>query len=72
MYKDAYLPETDELYRKPMPGLYAEDVGDVIPEAVFHNSCGKVENWKERILLPLMLRVIQEQEKRIMALENIK
>ena len=69
-YKEGYLSKDDELYMKPIPGFYAEDVEKYVPQAVWHNSDGSVENWKERELLPLMLRVIQDQQKRIEELEK--
>lgn len=72
-YKDGYLAKDDELNGKPMPGLYAEDVEKLIPEAVYHlgGIGGEVENWKERIILPLLLRVVQEQQKEIEELKNL-
>lgn len=72
-YKDGYLAKDDELNGKPMPGLYAEDVEKLIPEAVYHlgGIGGEVENWKERIILPLLLRVVQEQQKEIDELKNL-
>jgi len=68
-YKDGYLVDDDEFVGKPIYGLYAEDVEKVVPEAVFHQE-GKVENWKDRTILTLMLRVIQDQQKRIEELEK--
>lgn len=72
-YKDGYLAKDDELNGKPMPGLYAEDVEKLIPEAVYHlgGIGGEVENWKERIILPLLLRVVQEQQKEINELKEL-
>lgn len=72
-YKDGYLAKDDELNGKPMPGFYAEDVEKLIPEAVYHlgGIGGEVENWKERIILPLLLRVVQEQQKEIDELKNL-
>ena len=69
-YKDGYLAKGDEMEGKPMPGFYAEDVCELIPEAIYHDKEGRVENWKERIILPLMLKVIQEQQHRIEQLER--
>jgi len=64
-YKDGYLAKGDEMEGKQMPGFYAEDVYELIPEAIYHDKEGRVENWKERIILPLMLKVIQEQQHEI-------
>lgn len=64
-YKEGYLAKGDEMEGKQMPGFYAEDVYGLIPEAIYHDREGRVENWKERIILPLMLKVIQEQQHEI-------
>ena len=69
-YKPGYLAEGDEKEGVTIPGFFAEDVERCIPEAVYHNKDGKVENWMERIMLPLMLRVIQDQQHRIEQLER--
>lgn len=69
-YKSGYLAEGDEKEGVTIPGFFAEDVERCIPEAVYHNKDGKVENWMERIMLPLMLRVIQDQQHRIEELER--
>lgn len=69
-YKDGYLAKGDEMEGKPMPGFYAEDVYDLIPEAIYHDKEGRVENWKERIILPLMLKVMQEQQHEIEELKR--
>ena len=58
------MDKDDEMVGVTMPGFYAEDVEKIIPEAVYHKN-GKVENWKERIILPLLLKVVQEQQKEI-------
>ena len=70
-YKDGYLHEDDEMVGVTMPGFYAEDVAELIPEAIYHNKDGQIENWKERIILPLLLRVVQEQQKEIDELKNL-
>ena len=69
-YKPGYLADGDEKEGVTIPGFFAEDVERCIPEAVYHNKDGKVENWMERIMLPLMLRVIQDQQHRIEELER--
>ena len=69
-YKAGYLADGDEKEGVTIPGFFAEDVERCIPEAVYHNKDGKVENWMERIMLPLMLRVIQDQQHRIEELER--
>ena len=58
-YKDGYLNKTDWLNGKKLPGFYAEDVYSIFPEAAQLNEEGKPEDWNFRILIPLMLKLIQ-------------
>lgn len=50
-------------------GIIAEDVKELFPNACLYNLDGQVENWSERILIPAMLKLIQEQHTEI---ENLK
>lgn len=54
---------------KTIPGIIAEDVAEIYPSAVIHNSDGEVESWDERRIIPGMLALIQEQDKKIKSLE---
>ena len=54
---------------KTIPGIIAEDVAEIYPSAVIHNADGEVESWDERRLIPGMLALIQEQDKKIKDLE---
>ena len=58
-YKENYLSPTDWLNGKKLPGFYAEDVYSTFPEAAQLNEEGKPEDWNFRILIPLMLKLIQ-------------
>lgn len=58
-YKENYLSQTDWLNGKKLPGFYAEDVYSIFPEAAQLNEEGKPEDWNFRILIPLMLKLIQ-------------
>lgn len=58
-YKENYLSPTDWLSGKKLPGFYAEDVYSIFPEAAQLNEEGKPEDWNFRILIPLMLKLIQ-------------
>ena len=55
---------------KPVPGMYAEDVFECFPEATYNNADGEIENWDERMLIPAMMKVIQDQNERINTLED--
>ena len=58
-YKDNYLSETDWLNGKKLPGFYAEDVYDCFPQATQLNENGEPEDWNFRVIIPAMLRLIQ-------------
>lgn len=77
-YNDGYLEEGDELVGKETFGLIAEDVAEVLPEAVHHKK-ELVENYRDRHLLNAMLVLLQDQKKmideltdRIAALEGVE
>ena len=59
-YKDGYLNKTDWLNGKKLPGLYAEDVYAALPEAAQINENGEPEDWNFRIIVPVMLKLIQD------------
>ena len=58
-YKKGYLEKNDYFCGKAIPGFYAEDVCKCIPEAVQINDDGTVEDWNYRILVPIMMKLIQ-------------
>lgn len=56
---------------KTIPGIIAEDVEKIYPSAVIHDvETGEVESWDERRIIPGMLALIQEQDKKIQELED--
>lgn len=63
-YKDGYLRHDDILVGKAIPGFYAEDVEKYYPVAAQKNEDGSVEDWNYRMLIPAMMRLIQELYKR--------
>lgn len=63
-YKDGYLRYDDVLAGKAIPGFYAEDVEKYYPVAVQRNEDGTVEDWNYRMMIPAMMRLIQELYKR--------
>lgn len=50
-------------------GIIAEELNELFPNACIYNRAGEVENWSHRILIPAMLKLIQEQHTEI---ENLK
>lgn len=51
-------------------GLIAEDVAKYYPNAVIKNSKGEIESWQSMILVPAMLKLIQDQKKEIDSLNE--
>lgn len=64
-YKEGYLAEDDQMNGKPVPGMYAEDVAKCYPVGAYNNEEGLVENWNERMIIPAMLKLLQNLYKRI-------
>lgn len=49
-----------------LPMLIAEEVDEIYPAATIHdNNTGEIESWDERLIIPGMLALIQEQDKAI-------
>ena len=65
VFNEDYLDETDSRYLKTVPGLIAEDVDEVYPIAVNHDSDGRASDWDERYIVPPMLKLIQDQKRQI-------
>lgn len=64
-YKEGYLDPADWLSGKKIPGFYAEDVYNIFPEATQLNEAGEPEDWNFRVMIPAMMKVIQDQNERI-------
>ena len=74
-YKEEYQPnKNDSRYEKNLIGFIAEDVEKVFPIAVDYtedeNGNKIVDNWNERYIIPAMLKLIQNQKKKIDELED--
>lgn len=69
-YKPGYLRDGDIYEGKERIGLIVEDVADIYPDAVNYDASGQPEMWNSQILLPAMLKLIQEQNERIERLEE--
>ena len=67
-YKEDVLSQGDE--SKNIPMLIAEDVAYNLPDAAVYWN-GQVEDWNPRVLIPVMLRMIQDQNERIKTLEAL-
>ena len=69
-YKDDYLSENDKRYRKDVIGFIVEDLAEVYECAVQYNEEGQPEMWNSLVMIPALLKLIQEQNERIKALEE--
>lgn len=70
VFNEDHMLQFADMEGKTIPGIIAEDVEKIYPSATIHNEDGKVESWDERRIIPGMLALIQEQNKRIQELEN--
>ena len=61
VYKDGYLSENDLRYKQKFIGFIAENVDDIYPLATNYNEDGSVESWNVNIIVPAMLKLIQDQ-----------
>lgn len=59
-----------ELISGTQIGITAEDVEKYYPNALIRNAEGQAESWQDRIMIPAMLKLIQQQKKEIDALKN--
>lgn len=73
-YNLDYISSDDELYDKYLFGFLAEDVEDVLPCAVEHiiDEEGNAipEMWNSNIIVPVLLKLIQDLNNRVNALET--
>lgn len=67
-YKEEFKDK--ELVEGTQIGIIAEDVDKYYPNACIYNAEGQPESWQERIMIPAMLKLIQEQKKQIDNLEE--
>ena len=67
-YKDDY--KDIELVAGTQIGITAEDVHKYYPNACIYNEKGEPESWQDRIMIPAMLKLIQEQKKEIDSLNE--
>lgn len=67
-YKEEY--RSKGLVSGTQIGIIAEDVAQIYPNACIYNKDGEPESWQDRILIPAMLKLIQEQHEEIEALKS--
>lgn len=69
-YNDGYLSSGDQNSGKRMIGFIAEEVAEIYPKAAQYNPDGTVEMWNSLIMIPAMMYLIQDQNKRIAEIER--
>ena len=68
-YKDDYLSDSDPRHGKLVNGFIAEELEEVYPIAVNYED-GLAEDWEPKFMIPPMLKLIQDQKKKIDELEQ--
>jgi hypothetical protein len=68
-FKNDYLDENDQRYDTFVPGFIAEEVAEIYPIAAERDEDGTPSDWNSRLLLPPMLKLIQDQAQKIEELE---
>lgn len=69
-YRDGALMSNDIRAGKTLPGFIAEEVNDIYPIACDKGIDGAIEGWNANIIIPPMLKLIQDLYKKIEILEN--
>ena len=64
-YNSDYLEPIDQRYDKLCIGLIAEEVQEVYPIAADEDEEGNAIGWNEKLLIPAMLKLIQQQKAEI-------
>lgn len=71
-YNDDYLSENDRRYGQTFLGFIAEDIAETYEPAVDYDEEGRPESWNSRVIVPALLKLIQEQNERLKELEEWK
>jgi hypothetical protein len=68
-YRTDYLSENDDRYEQILPGFIVEEMDEIYPVAVDYEN-GNTRGWNSAYIIPGLLALIQDQEKRITKLEG--
>jgi hypothetical protein len=68
-FNNDYLGENDQRYDIFVPGFIAEEVAEIYPIAAEKDEEGLPSDWNSRLLIPPMLKLIQDQANKIQELE---
>ena len=73
-YNDDYIAPDDELHGKDLYGFIVEDLEDILPCAVQHitgeDGVELPEMWNSNIIVPALLKLIQDLNNRVKTLEG--
>ena len=69
-YKEDSISKDDVRYDKNILGFIAEDVAEIYEPAVQYDEQGQIEMWNAQVMIPAMLKLIQEQHKEIQELKS--
>lgn len=69
-FNEDHLTPDDEHQGRELIGIIAEELEEVMPNAVLHDKDGNVTSYSDRVLLNAMLVLLQEQNERIKVLEE--
>lgn len=64
-YNDDYLDPNDQRAGKNVLGFIAEEVAELMPGAADYDSKGRPEMWNVHVIVPAMMKLIQNQKKEI-------
>ena len=65
IYNDGVALQYPDMRGQLLPGFIAEEVAEIYPAAVIRDKDGRPESWDERRIIPGMLALIQQQEKKM-------
>lgn len=68
-FNNDYLDENDQRYDTFVPGFIAEEVAEIYPIAAEKDADGLPSDWNSRLIIPPMLKLIQDQAQKITELE---
>jgi hypothetical protein len=68
-FNNDYLNEEDKRFDTLVPGFVAEEVAQYYPIAAEMGEDGVVDDWNIRMIIPPMLKLIQDQNTKIINLE---
>lgn len=71
-YNEDYLSADDPRHGETFIGFIAEDVAEIYEPAVDYDDQGRPESWNSRVIVPALLKLIQEQNERLKELEEWK